>query len=62
MATTRLAIAITVEGYDQSARRFGKSGTTTGGGDAPCSLTTQSDNSAIEYKRQDIIKSLVSGG
>ena len=25
-------------------------------------MTTQSDNSAIEYKRQDIIKSLVSGG
>ena len=58
----KYAIANTVEGYDQNARLFGKSGTTTGGGDAPFSLTTQSDNSAIEYKRQDIIKSLVSGG
>ena len=56
----KYAIAITVEGYDQNARLFGKSGTTTGGGDAAFSLTTQSDNSAIEYKRQDIIKSFSS--
>ncbi|MGL5855429.1 MAG: hypothetical protein ACRCYA_09355 [Cetobacterium sp.] len=41
---------------------FGKDGTTTGGGDAPFTLSTQSNNAILEYKRQDIIKNLVAGG
>ena len=46
---------------DQTGKMFYNSNSQ-GGGNAPFSLSTRSDNSQIEIKRQDIIKNLIEAG